>query len=100
MAEQQQAAEEQLLEVIDKGPGGRIHVRIARLSERDYLDVRNFYETEDGEWKPTRKGIAIPADLVSEVMTAMQRGQEILAERSSAAPAKPETPLNDRPAES
>jgi hypothetical protein len=82
MAEQQQAAEEHLVDVVDKGAGGQIHVRTLRLSERDYLDVRNFYETENGEWKPTRKGIAIPADLIGEVLAAMEKGKTTLAERA------------------
>jgi len=78
------ASEEQLIAAIDKGPGSRIHVRISRLGERDYLDIRNFYQTDDGEWRPTRKGIAIPVDMTDEVLSALQQAQEALSGRSSA----------------
>jgi len=57
MAQDVQPTDEELIKVIDKGAGGRIHVRLSRFRDRDYLDIRNFYETDEGEWKPTRKGI-------------------------------------------
>ncbi|UCF09325.1 MAG: transcriptional coactivator p15/PC4 family protein [Candidatus Bipolaricaulota bacterium] len=84
MAEETHQAEEQLIEAIEKGPGSSIHVRLSRLGDRDYLDIRNFFETEDGEWRPTRKGIAIPSDLVDVVLDALQRGRTALRGRSTA----------------
>ena len=82
MAENVQESEERVVKVIDKGLGGRIYVRLSRFRERDYLDVRNFYETDDGEWKPTRKGIAIPVELYGELMIALKEAEPIIAERS------------------
>ena len=82
MAENVQPTDEELIKVIDKGAGGRIHVRLSRFRDRDYLDIRNFYETDEGEWKPTRKGIAIPVELYDELLDALTAAKPKIAERS------------------
>jgi len=82
MPENAPESEERVVKVIDKGLGGKIYVRLSRFRERDYLDIRNFYETDDGEWKPTRKGIAIPVELFGELMTALKEAEPLIAERS------------------
>ncbi len=87
MADQIQDGDEVLVRSIDKGLGNRIHVRLSRFKERDYLDIRNFYETEDGEWKPTRKGIAVPVELYDELIGAIQAAKDEIAKRKAAAPA-------------
>ena len=78
MAEGTQQGEEKLVKVIDKGMGNRIHIRLSRFRERDYLDIRNFYEADDGEWKPTRKGIAIPVDLYEELISALKQAEPMI----------------------
>ena len=75
MAEQIESTDEVLVRAIEKGLGSRIHVRLSRFRERDYLDIRNFYETDDGEWKPTRKGIAIPVGESKSVDVLFEGGQ-------------------------
>ena len=82
MADDEQSNNEQVVKMIDKGLGGRVYVRLSRFRERDYLDIRNFYETDDGEWKPTRKGIAIPVELYGELMAALKEAEPLIAERS------------------
>jgi hypothetical protein len=86
MAEQIEATDEVLVRTIDKGLGNRIHVRLSRFRDRDYLDIRNFYETEDGEWKPTRKGIAVPVEVYDELMSALEAAKPEIEKRSSAEP--------------
>ncbi len=77
--------EQKLIKAIDKGMGGQIQIRLSRFRERNYLDIRNFYEADDGEWKPTRKGIAIPVELFSELMTGLKEAEPFLS-------SLPETP--------
>ncbi|MCD5416696.1 transcriptional coactivator p15/PC4 family protein [Candidatus Bipolaricaulota bacterium] len=78
-----QQADEKLVKVIDKGMGGRIHIRLSRFRDRDYLDIRNFYETDEQEWKPTRKGIAIPVELHAELLAALKEAEPHIAERAA-----------------
>ena len=80
-------SEEQLVKVIEKGMGGRIHVRLSRFQGRDYLDIRNFFQTDDEEWKPTRKGIAIPIELYAELMAALKESEPLITKRLEDKPA-------------
>jgi hypothetical protein len=84
MPEETQQGEEKLIKVIDKGMGNRIHIRLSRFRDRDYLDIRNFYEADDGEWKPTRKGIAIPVDLYGELISALKEAEPLIKNLPSA----------------
>ena len=76
MAEQQETGDEVLVGVIDKGLGSRVHVRLSRFRDKDYLDIRNFYEGDDGEWLPTRKGIAVPVELYADLMQVLEGAKE------------------------
>ena len=78
MPEEKQAGEERLVKTIDKGMGNRIHIRLSRFHDRDYLDIRNFYEADDGEWKPTRKGIAVPVELYGELIDALKEAEQMI----------------------
>ncbi len=84
MPQEPQSTDEQLVRVIDKGPAGQIHIRLSRFRERDYLDIRNFYMTEAGEWRPTRKGIAIPVEFYDELMDALAAAKPMIEARIKA----------------
>ena len=77
--------------LIEKGMDGQIHVRLSRFQGRDYLDIRNFFQTDDEEWKPTRKGIAIPVELYPEILAALKEAEPLIAERRKAKPAQGDT---------
>ena len=51
--------------------GDEIVVKNVKKDGREYIDVRVWYMTKAGEQKPG-KGLAIPADLGSEVATAIE----------------------------
>jgi len=92
MADETQASEETLVKAIEKGADDQIHVRISRFRERDYVDIRHFYPTEEGEWKPTRKGIAIPVDLYPDLLAALKEAEPLIAARQKEKPAAPAAP--------
>ena len=78
--------DEVLVSAIDKSLGNRIHVRISRFKDRDYLDIRNYYEDDAGEWKPTRKGISVPVEFYDDVMKALAEAKPIIDKRIQEAP--------------
>ena len=86
MANENIQGEEILVQAIDKTLGNRIHVRISEFKERDYLDIRNYYEDENGEWKPTRKGIAIPVEFYDELVAAIAAAKDIIETRKANKP--------------
>ncbi len=87
MAEEKVQQDEVLVRAIEKGLGNRIHIRISRFKDRDYLDIRNYYEDDAGEWKPTRKGIAVPVEFYDELMESLIAAKDIIASRAKDAPA-------------
>ncbi len=82
--EQPETGDEVLVRVIDKGLGGRIHIRVSHFKDRDYIDVRNFYEADDGQWLPTRKGIAVPVELYQELLDALTAAKAEVDKRTAA----------------
>lgn len=87
MAEENIQQEETLVRAIDKSLGNRIHIRISEFKDHDYLDIRNYYEDEAGEWKPTRKGIAVPVEFYDELMEGLTAAKDIIDGRAKKAPA-------------
>ena len=71
-------AEERLIKTIERGPGQQIHIRLVTFRGREYLDLRNFYLDDNEEWKPTRKGIAVPLELYEELMAALKEAGEAI----------------------
>ena len=88
--------DEVLVSAIDKSLGNRIHIRISRFKDRDYLDIRNYYEDDAGEWKPTRKGIAVPVEFYDEVMQSLTAAKAVIEKRAKEAPpAAAEEPVSE-----
>ena len=50
-------------------------VRITRTTwnGKEYVDIRNYYETEDGEWKPTKKGVTVTLDSVNDLIAGIEK---------------------------
>ena len=90
MTEQDLQQDEVLVRTIDKGLGNRIHIRISRFKDRDYLDIRNYYEDDAGEWKPTRKGIAVPVEFYDELMESLVAAKDEIGKRAKDAPVSEE----------
>ncbi len=55
-------------------------MEVIRVSWEEYkghrfLDVRCYFESEDGEWKPTKKGVCLAPDLLPELVEALQKAE-------------------------
>ena len=37
-----------------------------------FVDIRAYYEDSTGEWRPTKKGIAIPKDKIESLVSLLQ----------------------------
>lgn len=64
---------EEILAELDKGTE-RIFVKRVTKGQRSYVDVRTFWADDEDEWRPSKKGIAIPVELAREVAEAIQKG--------------------------
>ena len=53
-----------------------VRVALTEFRKRQYIEVRTYYMADDGEWKPTRKGITLKPDLMKEVHQALGKALE------------------------
>lgn len=58
---------------LDKG-SEKIFVKRVTKGNRTYIDIRTFWLDDDDEWKPSKKGIAVPIELAKDVAEAMLKG--------------------------
>ena len=54
-----------------------VRFSIREYKDRRYLDFRIWYQTKEGEYHPTKKGLTLSLELLPEVM----RGLEKIAEQ-------------------
>lgn len=63
-----------LIGEIQKNSTERIRVSIEEYKGYSFLDVRVYYEDDQGEWRPTKKGIAVPPDKVRDLIELLRKG--------------------------
>jgi hypothetical protein len=56
---------------IEKNSIERIRATIARYKGNRYAHLRVYYLADDGEWRPTAKGIALSVDRLDELEAAV-----------------------------
>jgi len=62
--------DEIVYEIATKRDDQRIRALVQDYDGRSLLHLRVFYE-KDGEWRPTQRGIALPADKLGELEAAV-----------------------------
>lgn len=67
-----------LIADIEKNTRERVRVTIEEYRGHKFIDCRVYYRDEAGEWQPTRKGIALNADTLNDVIAALQKGSDAL----------------------
>ncbi|MDA2937165.1 transcriptional coactivator p15/PC4 family protein [Acidobacteria bacterium AH-259-A15] len=55
-----------------------VRCSLTQFKGHQLLDVRVFYQDDEGEWRPTRKGIALSTDLVDQLVEGVKQLQEAL----------------------
>ena len=55
-----------------------IRVSLSEFKGKIYSDIRIYYLADDDEWKPSRKGLMIPAKQVPELRAGLQKLESML----------------------
>lgn len=73
----------QLLKEIHKN--SMIQIRISRdeYQGKEYADIREFYLAEDGEFRPTRKGVKFSLELLDDVIDGLNELRENVQENQN-----------------
>ena len=74
------AEEPKLLATIPRNATEQIQISINSYRNKQYLDLRVFYTTDDGEnWLPTKKGVTISPENLMELKDAIEKAiQELV----------------------
>ena len=67
------ADESKTIHTFDKSTAEQIRISINKFKGAEYVDVRIYFKSSDGEYKPTKKGITYKPDLVSELEEAVKK---------------------------
>jgi len=63
---------------IQKNSTEKIRVSVASYKGHGFIDVRVYYEGDTGEWRLTKKGIAIASKKVDDLIKLIEKAREAL----------------------
>ncbi len=52
-----------------------LRVEASNYKGSDFISVRIYYLADNGEWRPTKKGITVKPDKVDELIEFLQEGK-------------------------
>lgn len=67
---------QKIIKDIEKNANNKIRVSISEFKGNNYVDVRVFYEDDEGEYKPTKKGVAFRPELISQVIDGLLQAEK------------------------
>ena len=72
--------ENKLVAEIQKSDIEIIRVSLTQYRNKDYFDIRLYYR-EDGDWRPTKKGLTLAIGLLPELKKAIQALDKALTQQ-------------------
>lgn len=64
---------------MERGWNEKIVFSLSQFKGKNYADIRIYYEDDEGEWKPTKKGIAIALERFEEFQEHLHKLEDFLA---------------------
>jgi hypothetical protein len=69
---------EALVARIAKNPTEEVRVSLTSYRGHDLVDIRVFFQDDQGEWRPTKRGVSLSVDSFSELRDAIAKAEEML----------------------
>ena len=66
---------------MDKGWNEKIVFGVSEFRGKNYANIRIFYEDDEGEWKPTKKGISVNLEDFIEFKQRLEELDQYLQEK-------------------
>jgi len=63
---------------IERGETEVLRVSTEEYKGRKYVDVRIYFSNDEGEWKPTKKGVTIQPDRMDAFLELLKKAQKAL----------------------
>ena len=67
---------------MEKGWNEKIVFGLSEFKGKKYADLRIYYEDDEGEWKPTKKGVTVALDRFYEFKENLGKLEEYLLENN------------------
>jgi hypothetical protein len=69
---------EALVARIAKNPTEEVRISFTSYRGYDLIDIRVYYQDEQGEWRPTKRGVSLSVDSLTELRDAVVKAEEML----------------------
>jgi len=69
-------SEEKIIHQFKKNANETIIVKLTQFKSKRLLDIRAYYAADNGDLRPTPKGISISIDLIPELKLAIDKAAE------------------------
>ncbi len=63
----------------DKGGDELIRATISDFAGKQRADLRVYFQTDDGAWHPTKRGVSVTTDLMPELKKAVTKLEKEMA---------------------
>ena len=67
-----------LITEVEKNMKERIRISIEEYRGSTFIDLRVYWQDEQGEWRPSKKGIALNDECIDPVIEALQKASKEL----------------------
>ncbi len=72
--------EKELVHQMKNHEDDEVRISVDRYQDKEYVDLRIFFkEKKGGEFKPTKKGLKLPAELIPGLVKGLGKAQEALS---------------------
>ena len=68
-------SDDKLIYEFSKNTGQKVVVQLREFKGKKLIDLRVFYLTEDGSWRPTPKGISLRPELITELKRGVDKAE-------------------------
>ena len=66
---------------MEKGWNEKIVFGVSEFKGKNYANIRIFYEDDEGEWKPTKKGISVNLEDFEEFKEHMEKLDDYIQQK-------------------
>jgi hypothetical protein len=63
---------------IPKNPTEEVRISLTSYRGHELIDFRVFFQDEQGEWRPTKRGVSLSVDAFTELRDAIGKAGEML----------------------
>lgn len=67
---------------MEKGWNEKVIFSISEFKGKNYANIRIYYEDDEGEWKPTKKGVTVPLDTFNEFKENIEKLESYLKDNN------------------